>query len=59
MNLLRKEHYINGAWHKSAETYAVRNPATGEVIADAAKVGAEQTLQAIRAAEMAIARTHK
>ncbi|MFK4445020.1 succinate-semialdehyde dehydrogenase/glutarate-semialdehyde dehydrogenase [Caballeronia udeis] len=53
MNLLRKEHYINGAWHKSAETYAVRNPATGEVIADVAKAGAEQTLQAIRAAEMA------
>ncbi|SOE93237.1 succinate-semialdehyde dehydrogenase / glutarate-semialdehyde dehydrogenase [Burkholderia sp. D7] len=53
MNLLRKEHYINGAWHKSAETYAVRNPATGEVIADVAKAGAEQTLQAIRAAEIA------
>ena len=42
MNLLRKEHYINGAWHKSAETYAVRNPATGEVIADVAKAGAAQ-----------------
>jgi succinate-semialdehyde dehydrogenase/glutarate-semialdehyde dehydrogenase len=53
MNLLRKEHYINGAWHKSAETYPVRNPATGEVIADVAKAGATETHQAIRAAEIA------
>jgi succinate-semialdehyde dehydrogenase / glutarate-semialdehyde dehydrogenase len=53
MNLLRKEHYINGAWHKSAETYAVRNPATGDVIADVAKAGATETHQAIRAAEIA------
>ena len=53
MNLLRKEHYIDGAWHQSAETYAVRNPATGEVIADVAKAGAAQTHQAICAAEIA------
>ena len=53
MNLLRKEHYIDGAWQRSAATYAVRNPATGEVIADVAKAGAEQTHQAIRAAEVA------
>jgi succinate-semialdehyde dehydrogenase/glutarate-semialdehyde dehydrogenase len=53
MNLLRKEHYIDGAWHKSAETYAVRNPATGEVIADVAKASAAETHQAIRAAEIA------
>jgi succinate-semialdehyde dehydrogenase/glutarate-semialdehyde dehydrogenase len=54
MNLLRKEHYIDGAWYQSAETYAVRNPATGEVIADVAKAGAAQTHQAIRAAEIAL-----
>jgi succinate-semialdehyde dehydrogenase / glutarate-semialdehyde dehydrogenase len=54
MNLLRKEHYIDGAWHQSAETYAVRNPATGEVIADVAKAGAAQTHQAIGAAEIAL-----
>ncbi|CAN7523548.1 NAD-dependent succinate-semialdehyde dehydrogenase [Caballeronia sp. LjRoot31] len=53
MNLLRKEHYIDGAWHKSAETYAVRNPATGEVIAHIAKASVAQTHQAIRAAEIA------
>ncbi len=54
MNLLRKEHYIDGAWHKSAETYAVRNPATGEVIANVAKAGTQETHQAIRAAEIAL-----
>ena len=53
MNLLRKEHYIDGVWHKSAETYAVRNPATGDVIADVAKAGASETHQAIRAAQIA------
>ncbi|CAN7559607.1 NAD-dependent succinate-semialdehyde dehydrogenase [Caballeronia sp. LjRoot34] len=53
MNLLRKEHYIDGAWHKSVETYAVHNPATGEVIAHIAKAGVAQTHQAIRAAEIA------
>jgi succinate-semialdehyde dehydrogenase / glutarate-semialdehyde dehydrogenase len=54
MNLLRKEHYIDGAWQISAETYIVRNPATGEVIANVAKAGAEETHQAIRAAEIAL-----
>ena len=54
MNLLRKEHYIDGAWHKSAETYVVRNPATGEVIANVAKAGTQETHQAIRAAEIAL-----
>jgi succinate-semialdehyde dehydrogenase / glutarate-semialdehyde dehydrogenase len=53
MNLLRKEHYINGAWRKSAESYAVRNPATGDVIAEVAKAGAAETHEAIRAAEIA------
>jgi succinate-semialdehyde dehydrogenase/glutarate-semialdehyde dehydrogenase len=53
MNLLRKEHYIDGVWQKGAATYVVRNPATGEVIADVAKAGAEETHQAIRAAETA------
>ena len=47
------EHYINGAWRKSAESYAVRNPATGDVIAEVAKAGAAETHEAIRAAEIA------
>jgi succinate-semialdehyde dehydrogenase/glutarate-semialdehyde dehydrogenase len=53
MNLLRKAHYIDGVWQKSAETYVVRNPATGEVIADVAKAGAQETHQAVRSAETA------
>ncbi|KQR76413.1 NAD-dependent succinate-semialdehyde dehydrogenase [Burkholderia sp. Leaf177] len=53
MNLLRTEHHINGIWLSSAETYAVFNPATGDVIANVAKAGALQTQQAMRAAEAA------
>ena len=33
---LRTGHYINGEWHEGANTYPVRNPATGEVIANVA-----------------------
>ncbi|MFL6639074.1 MAG: aldehyde dehydrogenase family protein, partial [Paraburkholderia graminis] len=52
--LLRTGHYIGGEWYESAETYAVRNPATGEVIAQVAKGGAAETAQAIAAAERAL-----
>ncbi|OAJ53867.1 succinate-semialdehyde dehydrogenase (NADP(+)) [Paraburkholderia ginsengiterrae] len=48
---LRTGHYIGGEWCASASTYAVLNPATGEVIANVAKGGAAETLQAIAAAE--------
>ncbi|WP_375508640.1 aldehyde dehydrogenase family protein, partial [uncultured Caballeronia sp.] len=51
MNLLRKEHYIDGVWQSSAETYPVLNPATADVIADVSKAGARETQQAIQAAE--------
>ncbi|MBN3752526.1 NAD-dependent succinate-semialdehyde dehydrogenase [Paraburkholderia sp. Tr-20389] len=50
---LRTGHYINGEWYESANTYAVRNPATGELIANVAKGGAQETAQAIAAAERA------
>jgi len=50
---LRTGHYINGEWYESANTYPVRNPATGEVIANVAKGGAQETAQAIGAAERA------
>jgi succinate-semialdehyde dehydrogenase/glutarate-semialdehyde dehydrogenase len=54
---LRTGHYIGGAWHQATgvgdNTYAVRNPATGEVIAHVAKAGAAETAQAIAAAERA------
>ena len=52
--LLRTGHYIGGEWCESAETYPVRNPATGEVIAQVAKGGAAETAQAIAAAERAL-----
>ncbi|SEJ87035.1 NAD-dependent succinate-semialdehyde dehydrogenase [Paraburkholderia diazotrophica] len=47
---LRTGHYIDGEWYESANTYAVRNPATGEVIANVAKGGAHETAHAIDAA---------
>ncbi len=50
---LRTGHYIGGEWVESAVTYAVLNPATGEVIAQVAKGGAEETTQAVAAAERA------
>jgi succinate-semialdehyde dehydrogenase / glutarate-semialdehyde dehydrogenase len=55
MNLLRKGHYIDGAWLSGNETYEVRNPATGEMILAVAKGGAAETKQAIQAAQKAFA----
>jgi succinate-semialdehyde dehydrogenase / glutarate-semialdehyde dehydrogenase len=52
-DFLRTGHYINGEWYQGAETYAVSNPATGELIANVAKGGAAETTQAIAAAERA------
>ncbi|QGZ65874.1 NAD-dependent succinate-semialdehyde dehydrogenase [Paraburkholderia acidisoli] len=52
-DFLRTGHYIDGAWRTGAQTYAVRNPATGDVIAQVAKGGAEETREAIAAAERA------
>jgi len=52
--LLRTGHYIGGEWYESAQTYAVRNPATGDVVAQVAKGGAAETAQAIAAAERAL-----
>ena len=44
--------YIDGGWHpsNSGKTFAVRNPATGEVIARCADGGRAETAQAIDAA---------
>jgi succinate-semialdehyde dehydrogenase/glutarate-semialdehyde dehydrogenase len=50
---LRTAHYIGGEWYESAGTYAVLNPATGEVVAQVAKGSAAETAQAIAAAERA------
>ena len=49
--LLKSEAYINGAWVSAADgkTFAVRNPASGEVIANVADLGAAETTAAIDA----------
>jgi succinate-semialdehyde dehydrogenase/glutarate-semialdehyde dehydrogenase len=54
--LLRTECYINGQWcsAESSARLAIKNPATGDVIAEVAKVGAEETRRAIEAAETAM-----
>jgi len=52
--LLKAGHYIDGQWHSGGPTYAVRNPATGEVIAEVPRGGAEETNAAIAAAERAL-----
>jgi len=49
-DLLRNGHYIDGQWRTSEETYAVCNPATGEVITHVAKGGAAEAQQAVDAA---------
>ena len=52
--LLKSGHYIDGHWVKGGATYPVRNPATGSLIADVARGGAEETNAAITAAERAL-----
>jgi len=53
--LLRTQAYINGEWVNadSGETFPVYNPASNEVIAEVASVGAAETRRAIEAAEVA------
>ncbi|SDI32261.1 succinate-semialdehyde dehydrogenase / glutarate-semialdehyde dehydrogenase [Pseudomonas delhiensis] len=52
--LLRAGHYIDGQWRAGGPTYAVRNPANDEVIAQVPRGGAEETSAAIAAAERAL-----
>jgi len=52
--LLKAGHYIDGQWTTGGATYPVRNPATGAVIADVPRGGAEETDAAIAAAERAL-----
>jgi len=54
-SLLKTQAYVNGAWIDAddGETFAVTNPATGEVLAEAAKCGGGETRRAIEAAEEA------
>ncbi len=54
--LLRNQVYIDGQWVNadSGKTFDVRNPANGEVIAQIADAGADETRRAIEAAERAL-----
>ena len=54
--LLKTHAYIGGQWTEADDggTFSVSNPVNGEVIADVAKVGAEETRRAIEAAARAM-----
>ena len=53
--LLKTQAFVDGSWIDADDeaTFAVTNPATGEVIAEVAKCGADETRRAIEAAERA------
>ena len=54
--LLKNKAYIDGQWVDADDgaTFAVTNPATGELITEVAKVGAAETARAISAARRAM-----
>src|SRR5882724_315512 len=54
-SLLRQQGYINGEWcdAEDGSTFAVTNPATGETIGTAPRMGAAETRRAIDAANAA------
>jgi succinate-semialdehyde dehydrogenase/glutarate-semialdehyde dehydrogenase len=51
--LLRAQAHIDGAWTEAATTFAVRNPASGETLANVPDLGAAETRRAIEAANRA------
>ncbi|MEH6637133.1 MAG: succinate-semialdehyde dehydrogenase [Halioglobus sp.] len=55
-DLLKSQAYIDGHWvdADNGETFAVTNPANGELITNVAKLGAAETARAIAAAERAM-----
>lgn len=54
-NLLQTKAYLNGEWvgADSGATFPVTNPATGDVIAQVARLGVTETRRAIEAAQAA------
>ncbi len=54
--LLKSQAYIDGQWVNadSGETFAVTNPANGELIIEVARMGATETARAIAAADRAM-----
>lgn len=53
-SLFKTGYFIDGQWQTAAETFAVENPATGEVVAEVAKAGSKETAAAIEAAAKAL-----
>jgi len=51
LNLLKTDSYINGIWVSSSKNIAVIDPSDASVIANVAKMGAEETDTAISAAQ--------
>ncbi len=51
--LLKQKCYINGAWVESSDTFEVFNPANSELLGKVPSLGAEETKNAIEAAEKA------
>ena len=56
-SLLKNQGYVDGQWidADNGETFAVTNPANGEVITEVARLGAAETTRAIEAADRAMA----
>ncbi|WP_278940739.1 NAD-dependent succinate-semialdehyde dehydrogenase [Pseudomonas helleri] len=52
--LIRHGNFIDGQWSSGGPTYPVLNPATGELVANVQKAGAEETELAIEAANRAL-----
>ena len=52
-SLLREACFIDGAWMEGERTFAVKNPATGEVLGHVPDLGAAETQRAIAAAKAA------
>ena len=52
--LIRHGNFIGGQWSSGGPTYPVLNPATGELVANVQKAGAEETELAIDAANRAL-----
>ncbi len=51
--LLKTQALIAGAWHESAKTFPVTNPANGETLAHVTDCGADETYRAIASAKEA------
>jgi succinate-semialdehyde dehydrogenase / glutarate-semialdehyde dehydrogenase len=56
VDLVERQAHIDGAWvdADSGETFEVRNPATGDVVAEVPRMGAAETGRAIDAAQRAL-----